>query len=77
MKILQKHKINIDIFKFEGVLFIGVINMNLMTYQKDLDYLLNDYHLPEEQAQYSALPRMAVEISENDSNRHQIGRAHV
>ena len=72
MKILQKHKINIDIFKFEGVLFIGVINMNLMTYQKDLDYLLNDYHLPEEQAQYSALPRMAVEISENDSNRHPL-----
>lgn len=46
--------------------------MNLKTYQKDLDYLLEDYYLPEEQKQYSAMPRIAVEISETNSKRHSM-----
>ena len=46
--------------------------MKIMTYQNDLDYLLEDYYLPEEQKQYSAMPRMAVEISEGNSNRHPL-----
>lgn len=44
--------------------------MKLELYQSDLDHLLEDYYLPEAQAFYSAMPRMAVEMSENNSDRH-------
>lgn len=46
--------------------------MKLTTYQKNLDYLLDDYYLPEEQEYFSATPRMAVDISENNKNRHPL-----